>query len=68
MAEHLDWVEELESEYGKNLNFEEAEKILEKETAKKFSRVLETAGVYKNDQKGINGFNKFLKTMGIEII
>ncbi len=66
MAEHLDWVEELDSEYGQDLNYKEAEKILEKETAKKFSEVLETAGVYKNDQKGISGFNKFLKTMGIE--
>lgn len=66
MAKHLDWVEELESEYGQDLNFEEAEKILEKKTAKKFSRVLETAGVYKNDKKGTSGFNKFLKTMGIE--
>jgi UDPglucose--hexose-1-phosphate uridylyltransferase len=68
MAKHLNWLEELESEYGKKLKFEEAEKILEKETAKKFSRVLETAGVYKNDQKGINGFNKFLKTIGIETV
>ena len=66
MAKHLDWLEMLEAEYGRELKFKKAEKILEKETAQKFSRVLERAGVYKYNQKGIRGFNKFLKTIGIE--
>ncbi|ADQ13609.1 UDP-glucose--hexose-1-phosphate uridylyltransferase [Halanaerobium hydrogeniformans] len=66
MAKHLEWVEELESTYGNELQFEQAEKILEKETAKKFSQVLERAGVFKNDQKGNDGFNKFLQTIGIK--
>ena len=66
MEKHLNWLKELEAAYGRELEFEEAEKLLEKETAKKFTQVLERAGVYKNDQKGISGFNKFLKTVGIE--
>jgi UDPglucose--hexose-1-phosphate uridylyltransferase len=68
MTEHLAWLQELELEYGRKLKFEEAEKILAEETAKKFSQVLETAGVFKNDQAGREGFDKFLQTVGIESI
>jgi len=68
MTEHLAWLQELELEYGRKLKFEEAEKILAEETAKKFSQVLETAGIFKNDQAGREGFDKFLQTVGIESI
>ena len=56
----------LEVEYGRELKFKEAEKILEKETAQKFSRVLEKAGVYKNNIVGGKGFERFLNSVGIK--
>ena len=66
MEKHLDWVAELENKFDKNLSQEEAERVVEIETANKFSQVLENAGVYKNDSSGYKGFDKFLQSVGIE--
>ncbi|MFP4021541.1 MAG: UDP-glucose--hexose-1-phosphate uridylyltransferase [Halanaerobium sp.] len=65
LEKHLDWVTELKNEYGINLSEEEAEKVVEVEVANKFSRVLEDAGVYKNNPIGNKGFERFLKSVGI---
>lgn len=65
LSKHLDWVTELKNEYGINLSEEEAEKVVEVEVASKFSRVLEDAGVYKNNPIGNKGFERFLKSVGI---
>ena len=65
LAKHLDWAAELKNEYGINLSEEEAEKVVEVEVANKFSRVLEDAGVYKNNPIGNKGFERFLKSVGI---
>ncbi|MGM0500372.1 MAG: UDP-glucose--hexose-1-phosphate uridylyltransferase [Bacillota bacterium] len=66
LEKHLDWITELENEFGKNLSEEEAERVVEIETANKFSQVLEDAGVYKNDSVGYKGFERFLQSLGIE--
>jgi UDPglucose--hexose-1-phosphate uridylyltransferase len=58
-------VTDLRNEYGINLSEEEAEKVVEVEVANKFSRVLEDAGVYKNNPRGNKGFERFLKSVGI---
>lgn len=66
LKKHLDWVSELEAEYGRNLSEEEAEKAVEVEVANKFSQVLEDAGVYKNNSIGYKGFDRFLESVGIK--
>jgi UDPglucose--hexose-1-phosphate uridylyltransferase len=66
LKKHLDWAAELENKYGSNLSAEEAEKAVEAEVASKFSRVLEDAGVYKNNAKGYKGFERFLESTGIK--
>jgi len=58
-------VAELKKEYGINLSEEEAERVVEVEAASKFSRVLEDAGVYKNNSIGYKGFERFLESVGI---
>lgn len=68
LAKHLDWVAQLKKEYGINLSEQEAERVLEVEVANKFSRVLEDAGVYKNNSIGNQGFERFLRSLGIEKI
>jgi len=66
LEKHLAWVSELKKEYGINLSEEEAKKVVEAEVAGKFSRVLEDAGVYKNNSIGYKGFERFLADVGIE--
>ena len=66
LKKHLDWTAELEKEFGRKLSEEEAERAVEVEVAKKFSQVLEDAGVYKNNSIGYKGFERFLQSVGIE--
>ena len=47
----------------KNINKENVEQILRDEVGKKFSTVLEHAGVFKRDEEGINAFNKFINSL-----
>ncbi|MFW6001662.1 MAG: UDP-glucose--hexose-1-phosphate uridylyltransferase [Halanaerobium sp.] len=68
MKKHLDWINMIRKKHGKDLNREKAERILEAETAEKFARVLEDAGVYKNTETGQNGFERFLESTGIKNI
>jgi UDPglucose--hexose-1-phosphate uridylyltransferase len=68
MEKHINWIGKIVENHGKNLNKEEAEKILEAETAKKYAQVLEDAGVYKNTENGHKGFERFLESMGINSI
>src|SRR6056297_1673815 len=66
LKKHLDWTAEIEKEFGRKLSEEEAERAVEVEVAKKFSQVLEDAGVYKNNSIGYKGFERFLQSAGIE--
>jgi len=45
------------------LNSENSASILKEEIGKVFSRVLEHAGVYKRDENGKEGFNKFISSI-----
>jgi UDPglucose--hexose-1-phosphate uridylyltransferase len=68
MKKHLDWINMIREKHGKNLNREDAERILEAETAEKFAQVLEDAGVYKNTETGQDGLERFLESTGIKNI
>ena len=48
-----------------NIEEKEVTKIIQYEVGQIFARVLEDAGVYKNNQSGREGFKRFIETVGI---
>ena len=61
LANHAEWFK-----YLQTLDVTEAnvDKTVELEVTKKFVMVLEDAGVYKMNDEGINGFKRFVDTLG----
>ena len=61
LQKHKDWFE-----YLKTYDFDEntIDEFIEKEVTKKFVKVLEDAGVYKMNEEGIAGFNRFVDSLG----
>lgn len=62
IKKHLAMAVEIK-EKRKEMNSSNVEKILKEEIGKVFSVVLEHAGVYKRDEKGMIGFEKFIKNL-----
>lgn len=62
LEKHADWVEEFKPGYD-NINKDNVEEILQKEIGIVFKKVLEHAGVFKNDDKGTEAFIKFIETL-----
>ena len=62
LKKHKEWFE-----YLQTLEFDEQsiDEFIEKEVTKKFVSVLENAGVYKMNQKGIEGFTRFVDSLSI---
>lgn len=60
LKKHKEWFE-----YLQTLEFDEQsiDEFIEKEVTKKFVTVLENAGVYKMNQKGIEGFTRFVDSL-----
>ena len=54
--------------YGTELSKEEAEEILKKEVGSIFERVLEDAGVFKNDINGMEAFQRFMLNAGFGLL
>ena len=61
---HLDWAKQLKEKYS-NIEEKEVTKIIQYEVGQVFARVLEDAGVYKNNQSDQAGFMRFIETVGI---
>ncbi len=68
MNPHIPWIKELIDQYGERLPEKEAHIVIQKEVGKKFSRVLECAGVYKMNKEGIKGFKAFLACLGMDVL
>ena len=62
LIHHSNWYKDIVTNYI-NIDKENVDKILRDEVGKKFSTVLEHAGVFKRDEKGINAFNKFINAL-----
>jgi UDPglucose--hexose-1-phosphate uridylyltransferase len=60
---HLSWAEELKVRYQVVTDESNVEALVREEVGKKFLRVLEDAGVFKRDEKGIAGFRRFIQTL-----
>ncbi len=58
LSKHADWVDEILTKYD-DINKDNIDKIIKKEIGIVFSKVLEHAGVFKRDEKGISAFLKF---------
>ncbi len=58
---HKPWAEELKMIYKSKVKKDNAQEIVKIETAKKFLKVLEYAGVFKRDEKGKENFRRFIK-------
>ena len=59
LEKHADWAEEFAPKY--DITPENVDDIIKQEIGKVFAKVLEHAGVYKRDEKGIAGFNRFVE-------
>ena len=59
IAKHADWVDEFLPNYT-SITEENVEEILQQEVGKVFCEVLEDAGVYKCDEKGLEAFHRFI--------
>lgn len=57
---HLHWAEEIKEKYGDQLPKENITEALQKEVGMKFLRVLEDAGVFKQDSEGREAFRNFI--------
>ena len=62
LEKHADWVDEFLPQYD-SVTQENVMDILEKEVGIVFGKVLEHAGVYKRDEKGMAAFQKFIDSV-----
>jgi UDPglucose--hexose-1-phosphate uridylyltransferase len=60
---HLDWAESLKSRYQATANEANVQTLVKEEVGKKFLRVLEDAGVFKRNEAGAAGFQRFIKSL-----
>jgi len=67
LGKHLPWIQELVEKYGTGNQKDDTEEIVKKEIGRIFTRVLEDAGVFKRDQKGMDSFLKFMDHAGFSI-
>ncbi|WP_077623577.1 UDP-glucose--hexose-1-phosphate uridylyltransferase [Sediminibacillus massiliensis] len=58
---HLDWAQQIKANH--ELNDENVNGIIEHELGKKFTRVLEDAGVFKQNEAGIQAFKRFVDSL-----
>ena len=65
-AKHYDWVEAIVAERGLCKHHDEAAALLRSEVAKVCAQVLADAGVYKQDENGLNGFKRFMASLGYQ--
>lgn len=63
---HIPWIEDMIKDKGTALCEEEADKYIKTQVGLIFSKVLENAGVFKRDNKGIQAFTRLLENLGFE--
>ncbi len=57
---HLEWAKGLKERYQSVVTSSNVEALVSEETGKKFLKVLEDAGVFKRNEEGKAGFNRFV--------
>lgn len=66
LHKHAPWLAGLLAKYGQGLSRGQAEHMLREEVGRKFEAVLGDAGVYKYDEKGREGFRRFIRHLGFK--
>ncbi|KZS47545.1 UDP-glucose--hexose-1-phosphate uridylyltransferase [Paenibacillus glucanolyticus] len=66
LAVHGDWIEELRERGAALSDKAEAMELIRQEVGKKFTTILEHAGVYKQTEDGQQAFEQFLSRMGFQ--
>lgn len=61
LSKHKAWYDSFKADY--TFTAENTEDILHKEIGKVFEKVLEHAGIYKRDEKGLKGFDRFIEAL-----
>ena len=61
-ASHAEWAKDIRNRYP-DLNKDNVNAIVEKETGLVFAAVLEDAGVYKHDEEGRKAFDRFIASL-----
>ena len=64
LEKHAEWIADMKKRYGVVESPEKADEILKKEVGDIFTRVLEDAGVFKQDPAGIAAFDRFMLKLG----
>ena len=62
IAKHADWYKQILEKYN-DINSSNVDEIINTEIGHVFSKVLEHAGVYKRDEKGLAAFDKFINSI-----
>lgn len=62
VEKHADWCEEILAKYN-DITAENIENIIKVEIGIAFSKVLENAGVYKQDEEGKAGYRRFIESL-----
>jgi UDPglucose--hexose-1-phosphate uridylyltransferase len=60
---HLEWAKSLKEGYQSVVTPSNVEALVREETGKKFLKALEDAGVYKTNEEGKAGFNRFILSL-----
>ncbi|MFZ3577166.1 UDP-glucose--hexose-1-phosphate uridylyltransferase [Virgibacillus sp. DJP39] len=60
---HMEWAQYLKIKYRSTATYKNIDSILHDEVGKKFTRVLEDAGVFKQTPDGQKAFRKFINTL-----
>lgn len=68
LFKHKSWIKELIAKYGTDNTYEVATELLKYEIGEKFKMCLEHAGVFKQDEEGLNAFSKFMHSIGSKLI
>lgn len=64
IEKHQPWIKDMLSRVSVPMDQQSADQLLKKEVGKIFEKVLEDAGVYKNDPNGIEAFQRFMLACG----
>ncbi len=62
VEKHVDWCDEILKKYN-DITTENVENIIKAEIGVAFSKVLENAGVYKQDENGREGYRRFINSL-----
>lgn len=64
LSVHKDWINELTAKYGQGLDTDISRETVKVEVGNVFDKVLQHAGVYKRDEEGRRGFDRFMESLG----